>query len=143
MSSLIPISGYHVAPHARAAVAHIEPAVSSPSDDDRGWARAQTRSDTESGERSRVETVLPPDRTVDGARGTHSARYRHGHGGWPSAAFFAQHLSQEALPEEAAIRDTAATVAKYPSLDFDSEILLPGEVAAYHGAGPLRVDITV
>ncbi|MEK9660677.1 MAG: hypothetical protein VW644_02900, partial [Alphaproteobacteria bacterium] len=144
MTSLIPISNHQIAPYARAVEAHIEPSVSAPSDDGRGWARAQTRGDPEGSERPRVETLLPPGRSIGGAHDTHAARYRDDRSDWhtgrPSAAFFAQYLSQEALPEEVSIRDTSAIVAKYPSLDFDVEILSPGEAASYRDPGLRRVD---
>lgn len=143
MSSLIPVSAHQVAPYARAAVATVEPAVSSPSEDGRDWARAYSRDESERGAQRRVETLLPPDRSVGAARGAHYLRHREPGADWPSAAFFAQYLSQEALPETGPRVDAAAGAARYPSLGFDAEILPPGGAPGGLPGEHSRVDILV
>jgi hypothetical protein len=130
VTALIPVSAANAALVARAAAWRVEPALTASTDDGRTWARTRNRASEES---VRSQTILPPDRSLGGPQ---TAR-------WPSSAFFAQHLSQETLPDDAPTLGHAAGAAKYPSLDFDTDIFLPGESLAVAGAPVRRVDITV
>jgi hypothetical protein len=143
LSTLLPSPAIQsaIAPVALAAVARVEPYVATPSEDGRGWPRA--RGGTTGTDRTRAQTILPPHRGEGSARGQRHARAQDNPAYWPTAAFFAQHLSQEALPDDAPSIGHAAGAAKYPSLAFEFDIILPGGAMATPEARASRVDITV
>jgi hypothetical protein len=140
VTALIPVSAANAALVARAAAWRVEPALTASTDDGRTWARTRNRASEES---VRSQTILPPDRSLGGPQTARGARAYDQAARWPSSAFFAQHLSQETLPDDAPTLGHAAGAAKYPSLDFDTDIFLPGESLAVAGAPVRRVDITV
>ena len=74
----------------------------------------------------------------EGQARTTNAHARRG----PSPLFLAQYFAQETANAEgdAVIQSQAAT--RYPSLDFDQDILLPGSADTVATDGP-RVDILV
>lgn len=141
MTSLLPILATQTAPLARAAALRVEASVTTLSEDSSKWARA--RGGREENDRPGVQTILPPDRSTGGLRGTRTTGSNEDATWWPSSAFFTQHLSQEALPDDAPMLDHAGGASKYPSLGFDTDIFLPGETIRASAAATRRLDITV
>ncbi len=62
---------------------------------------------------------------------------------WPTSAYCAQHLSQEAFPDDSPSLDPAAAAAKYPSIGYDINIFPPGETIVARTGATRRIDITV
>lgn len=144
MSSLTPTTAVQTAPLVRAVVGQVEasPASISSRSEDRGqWAH--TRHGAVQPELPPRQTILPPDHSAGGERGQRQARPQDDRAFWPTSAFFAQHLSQEALPDDTPTVGHAAGAAKYPSLGFESEIFLPGQAISASGGAVRRLDITV
>jgi len=63
--------------------------------------------------------------------------------GWPTSAFYAQHLSQEAFPDDAPSIGPAAAAAKYPSIGYAVDIFLPGETIVARTGATRHIDISV
>jgi hypothetical protein len=144
VSSLTPTTALKTAPLVRAAIGQVEasPASISSRSEDRGhWAH--TRRGAARPELPPQQTILPPDRSAGGERGQRQARPQDERAFWPTSAFFAQHLSQETLPDDTPTVGHAAGAAKYPSLGFETEIFLPGEAISASTGPARRLDITV
>lgn len=147
MSNLVPGSGLanSIASVAQTTIRRIEPAVASLSDDGRNGTTA--RDGVGAGERrfkeTTTRTVLPPPHGENSWRGPRRTRAQDIPSYWPTAAYFAQHLSQEALPDERPAVDHGTGASRYPSLTFDSDIILPGETLPSTSALRQRVDIVV
>ena len=138
MSSLNPITALQTAPLVRAATLHVE----APRSEDRGpWAYTQRGAARH--ELPPHQTILPPEQGGQSGRDYRQARPQYDRDFRPSSAFFAQYLSQEALPDDTPPVGAAAGAAKYPSLGFDSEIFLPGEAIPTSSGPTRRLDITV
>lgn len=144
MSSLTPTTALQTAPLVRAVVGQVEasPASISSRSEDRGhWAH--TRRGAAQPELPPQQTILPSDRGAGSARGQRQTRPQDDRAFWPTSAFFAQHLSQEALPDDTPTIGHAAGAAKYPSLGFQTEIFLPGQASSASTGAVRRLDITV
>ena len=96
----------------------------------------QTLQQPQRATRARVIVEVEFDRENQGRAA--SARERHG----PSPLFLAQYFAQATASTEGDAVVPAHAAAGYPSLGFDQDILLPGEVSAFATDGP-RVDILV
>ena len=150
MSSLVPL---HVNPAALPALAvlmPVEAAISARFEGERNRAGAPRGAAERDG--GQVRNAMPPHQAVGEARGYGDVRPqphklqaggRDDRDGWPSAAFYAQHLSQEAFPDDAPTLGHAAAAAKYPSLGYDIEIFLPGQPILAPAGNMPRIDITV
>lgn len=143
MSALIPSSVTQTihAPVASATAWRIESTTAAPFSEDRDGPR--TRGRANGFEQARAQTILPPDHGESGPRGARRPRAEDNPAYWPTAAFFAQHLSQEALPDDGPPIGPASGAAHYPSLAFDSDIILPGETLSAAVGTPGGIDIIV
>jgi hypothetical protein len=123
----------------------VETSVAMPSGEDRDGMRARGRA--AAWEQTRAQTILPPERDDHAPRGPRRTRAQDIPAYWPTAVYFVQHLSQEALPAEGPAIAPARGAARYPSLALDSDIILPDETFAASrsmtGRTVRRIDITV
>ena len=94
-------------------------------------------------DRRPTQAVLPAGRNDSASRDSGRALPHEIPSYWPTAAYFVQHLSQEAIPDDSPTIGHRAGTAKYPSLALDSDIFLPGEAIASRSHADRRVDIIV
>ena len=150
MSSFVTLSVNPATLPALAVLRPIDPAISARFEGERNRTDAQR--DAADREGGRIRNAALPQRAIGEARDPGAARprperqqfsgrdERHG---WPASAFYAQHLAQEASPDDTPALDHAAAAAKYPSLGYDIDIFLPGQPITAPTGSEHRVDIII
>lgn len=136
-----PLTQSMTAPIAQTQVSRVDRVDVAVYEDGRG--RTQTQSSAEWRERLRTSTVPPPERDGAGERDPRRTHARDYPLHWPTAPFFTQQLSQEALPDTGPPLSHLAGAMRYPTLALDSDIILPGDGDLSVVAPSRRVDMVV
>lgn len=148
MSSLVALSSNPATLPALAAIQPVEAAMSARFEAERN--RADTQRGAADRDSSPVRGLAVADRAGAGGRSDFRPQSDRRHfdarderQGWPTSAYYAQHLSQEAFPDNSPSLDPAAAAAKYPSLGYNIDIFLPGETIVARTGNTRHIDITV